>query len=334
MRLPAAALALFLVTPAFCQQAAAILTEAQRRAHSASVRYQGSLETFTATGRSRAKELIFERSGPRGAAKIRIRLLAPEDLKGMEVFVLGKTGQWLWNPASQRARRISAFEIRLMSADFNFADLEESDLTQFTGKVLQTEAVDGVLCWKLELHAGATEPSPYSRSLVWIRRDTYAVSKVENYAGERVARRILNRDFRQTQGIWTPYRVEVAQPDRKSGLELRLTRAEYNVAFDDANFVVPAPPESQGCAYMVQPQSATAPAEGFSGTVIVTTRTGCDWRAASDVEWLTILAGSGNGRATGAVAYRVSPNPTARARSATIAVGDRKVTVAQSAAGK
>lgn len=77
------------------------------------------------------------------------------------------------------------------------------------------------------------------------------------------------------------------------------------------------------CTYFLQPQSVTAPAAGLTGTIIVSTQAGCAVNATSNVSWIHIA-----GSSSGAVSYQVDAN-TGAARSGSITIGNRTVTVTQ-----
>jgi hypothetical protein len=337
--------ALFVAGTALCQDARSLLAEAQKRAHSDSVRYRGVLQTFDQAGTGSEKSWVFERLGPRGRSRILVRFLAPEEVKGVEILILnlkeGPSGQWLWTPASGRVRRITAPEVRLYGGEFGFDDLEEPDLTQFTGRLLEASApLDGAACWKIELRPRPGNPSPYTYSYLWLRKDNYVMAQMENYAGQTMSRRIASRGLREVQGRWTPREVEVTQPGRRARIVFRVDEAEYNVPLVEAAFKLPGPLPAAAeapavptgpCAYMLQPQSVDAPAAGIAGAIIVSTQPGCTWTATATARWISILAGSGKGP-TGAISFRAAPNTTPAARTGAIAVGNRTIAVKQAGA--
>jgi len=81
----------------------------------------------------------------------------------------------------------------------------------------------------------------------------------------------------------------------------------------------------------IAPVSAAFDAGGGSGTVSVTSPSGCSaWTAASDDPWITITSGEG-GTGNGAVAYGVAANPDVRPRTGTMTVAGRTFTVDQGA---
>lgn len=89
----------------------------------------------------------------------------------------------------------------------------------------------------------------------------------------------------------------------------------------------PAPPPS--CTYSISPSSASAPTAGSTGTVSVSTQSGCPWTGASGASWITVTAGA-TGSGNGSVSYLVLANAGA-ARTGTLTIAGRTFTVTQAA---
>ncbi len=90
--------------------------------------------------------------------------------------------------------------------------------------------------------------------------------------------------------------------------------------------------QANGCSYTVDPASAWPTPSGGSASVGVQAGSGCPWTAASNTPgWLTVTGGA-SGSGSGSVAYAVSAN-TGPARSGSLSVAGRTVSVEQAAAG-
>jgi hypothetical protein len=87
--------------------------------------------------------------------------------------------------------------------------------------------------------------------------------------------------------------------------------------------------QANGCTYVASPTSVSAVTGASSGSVAVTAGTGCTWTASSSASWLTVTSGA-SGSGNGSVGYAVAAN-TGAARSATLTVGGKTVTVNQAA---
>jgi subtilisin family serine protease len=84
------------------------------------------------------------------------------------------------------------------------------------------------------------------------------------------------------------------------------------------------------CSYTLSQSTQTSGASGSSGSVNVTTQSGCAWNATSNAPWITITAGS-SGIASGTVSYSVAPNQNGPARTGTITIAGQLFTVNQDA---
>ncbi|MEW6127725.1 MAG: BACON domain-containing carbohydrate-binding protein [Acidobacteriota bacterium] len=85
------------------------------------------------------------------------------------------------------------------------------------------------------------------------------------------------------------------------------------------------------CNYTISPTSQTYPVTGGSGSVTVTTTTGCNWTAVSNAAWITITSGA-SGSGSGAVNYTVASNAGNPSRSGTLTIAGRTFTVNQDGA--
>jgi YVTN family beta-propeller protein len=81
------------------------------------------------------------------------------------------------------------------------------------------------------------------------------------------------------------------------------------------------------CSYSI-PASQSVAAIASTGTLSVTSPSGCAWTASSNVEWITITSGS-SGSGNGTVAYAVAANPSGSSRIGTLTIARRTFTVTQ-----
>jgi len=223
-----------------------IVEEAQKRTDAKSQRYEGLLQVFDAKGKVSDKRWTFERLGSHGQSKAVLRFTAPAEVKGVALLVVNHpdraSDQWMWTPAIERDRRIALQDrsTRFFGTDFSFEDLEERDVDQYDYTLVGDDAVDGAACWKIQSTPRQTKSSQYTRSIVWIRRDTYALARIENYAKDDLLRRLAYADIRNVQGIWTARQLEMTDVKRGSRTRLTLDKLEYNVALKDEDFTLQA----------------------------------------------------------------------------------------------
>jgi Outer membrane lipoprotein-sorting protein len=223
-----------------------IVAESQRRTDAASQRYEGLLQVFDAKGKITDKRWTFERLGSHGSSKAVLRFTAPAEVKGVALLIVNhpdrSSDQWMWTPAIERDRRIALQDrsTRFFGTDFSFEDLEERDVDQYDYTLAGDDTAGGALCWKIESAPRHTKSSQYTRSIVWIRKDTYALARIENYIKDQIVRRLDYSAFEKAQGIWTARELEMADLRRGSRTRLTLDKLEYNVPFKDDDFTLQA----------------------------------------------------------------------------------------------
>jgi Outer membrane lipoprotein-sorting protein len=243
----AAILAVVLAAPLCAQtDARQIVSEAQRRTEAKSQRYEGVLQVLDAKGKVADKRWMFMRLGSHGASKAVLRFTAPAEVKGVALLIVNHpdraSDQWMWTPALQRERRIALQNrsTRFFGTDFSFEDLEERDVDQFDYRLLREEPIDGAPCWRIESVPSQRKISQYTRSEVWVRKDSFALAQVESFIKEEVVRRLKYSDFAQIQGIWTARRLEMHDLRRNSRTILTLEKLEYNVPLKEEDFTLQA----------------------------------------------------------------------------------------------
>lgn len=231
---------------AVADDARQIVSESQRRTDAASERYEGLLQVFDAKGKIADKRWTFDRLGSHGKSKAVLRFTAPAEVKGVALLIVNhpdrSSDQWMWTPAIERDRRIALQDrsTRFFGTDFSFEDLEERDIDQYDYTLKGDETIGGAACWKIESTPRQTKSSQYTRSTVWIRKDTYALARIENYVKDQVVRRLEYSAFEKAQGIWTARQLEMADLRRGSRTRLTLDKLEYNVPLKDDDFTLQA----------------------------------------------------------------------------------------------
>jgi hypothetical protein len=231
---------------ALAQDARQIMTEAQRRSEAQSQHYEGLLQVVDAKGKVTDKRWVYDRVGSHGRSRSVLTFVAPAEVKGVALLVVNypdrASDQWMWTPAIQRERRIALQDrsTRFFGTDFSFEDLEERDTDQYDYALLGDETIEGAACWKIESRPRKTKVSQYSRSHVWVRKDTYAFQRVENFIGDQLVRRLRYSKFENVQGIWTARVLETADLRRNSRTILTFDKLQYNVPMKDEDFTLQA----------------------------------------------------------------------------------------------
>ncbi|MGE3956856.1 MAG: outer membrane lipoprotein-sorting protein [Vicinamibacterales bacterium] len=223
-----------------------VVEESQKRTTAQSQRYEGILQVFDAKGKVSDKRWTLERLGSHGNSRMVLRFTQPAEVKGVALLVVNHpdraSDQWMWTPAIERDRRIALQDrsTRFFGTDFSFEDLEERDVNQYDYAMLGDDTIDGAATWKIQSTPKQTKSSQYSRSTVWIRKDNYALARIENYAKDQLVRRLNYADIQNVQGIWTARVLEMHDLKRNSRTRLTLDKLQYNVPLKDEDFTLQA----------------------------------------------------------------------------------------------
>jgi hypothetical protein len=100
------------------------------------------------------------------------------------------------------------------------------------------------------------------------------------------------------------------------------------VMIDGQTFTVTQEAVPTACTYTLAPTTQAVPATGGEYTVVVTTELSCSWTAVKSADWLT-FKDPFSGTASGAVVYKVTPNVSLQARTATITIAGQVLTITQ-----
>src|SRR5450755_123235 len=228
------------------QDARHIVAESQKRGQSQSQQYEGTLEVMGSPNKIGLKRWVFQRIGGYGASKAILRFKEPAGVKGVALLIVThpdrSSDQWIWTPALERERRIASQDrsTRFFGTDFSFEDLEERDVNQFDYKLLGEESYDGQRCWKIESKPKPGKSSQYTSSLLMIRKDIYVVVQIENFAKDKLARRIHYNDVQKQDGIWTARTIDVFDANRGSRTVLKFEKLRYNIPMKDESFTLEA----------------------------------------------------------------------------------------------
>jgi hypothetical protein len=225
---------------AHAQEPRQIIQEVQKRQHSNSQRYEGTLEVTGGGSRVATKRWTYQRIGEFGNSKAILRFTAPAEVKGVGLLIVNHpdraSDQWMWRPAIGRDQRIALQDrsTRFFGTDFSFEDLEERDVDQYDYKLLGEE--NGT--WKIESHPRKT--SQYTYSYFWIKKDNYTFVKVEAYNKKGLVRVIDYNDYELVKGIWTARLTEVFDMTRNSHTTLKYDKVDYNLPLSEDEFTLQA----------------------------------------------------------------------------------------------
>ena len=101
-----------------------------------------------------------------------------------------------------------------------------------------------------------------------------------------------------------------------------------NVSVNSSQFAVTQAPSP--CTYSVSPGTVAIPAQGSTVSVEIATLIGCSWTTSSPASWVTLSTASGSG--SNDVSLAAEQNGSTSARSVTVTIAGRPVSVTQAAA--
>src|SRR5277367_1856626 len=113
---------------AMAQDGRQIMQEVQKRNHSTSMRYEGTVQTSTDAKHITTKRWSYERIGDFGNSKAILRFTGPDDVKGVALLIVNHpdkaSDQWLWRPGSTRAQPAQDRSAKFYGTDFTCEDFE------------------------------------------------------------------------------------------------------------------------------------------------------------------------------------------------------------------
>src|SRR5580704_18502231 len=203
-----------------------IIIEVQKRQHSDSQRYEGTLEVTSQGNQVATKRWVYQRIGSFGNSKATLRFTAPAEVKGVGLLIVNHpdraSDQWMWRPAIGRDQRIALQDrsTRFFGTDFSFEDLEERDVDQYDYKLLGEE--NGT--WKIE--SRPRKSSQYTYSYFWIKKENYTFVRIEAYNKKGLVRVIDYKEYELVKGILTARLTEVFDVTRNSHTTLRYDKVD------------------------------------------------------------------------------------------------------------
>ncbi len=96
-----------------------------------------------------------------------------------------------------------------MGSDFSYEDLAQGSMTEdYTAEFLDYEELDNLDCVKLKLIPTESGPS-YDHLILWANNDDALSRKIEYYDEDGHLKTLLLTDFREVEGRWLAFRMEM-----------------------------------------------------------------------------------------------------------------------------
>ena len=174
------------------------------------------------------------------------------------------------------------------------------------------------LCLALMVFAAAAQAAQVT--LAWNANTETNISGYKVYYGT------ASRDYDWSidAGRVTTYTV----PNLTNGVTYFFAVTAYNASRVESTYSGEV--SNSTCTYSISPTTKSFTGSGGTGTVTVTTQTGCPWTASSGVSWLTITSGK-SGTGNGTINYSVVANTGTSSRTASSTFARNQFTVTQQA---
>lgn len=210
------------------------------------------MTSYDKASAQRVRELtVTEQTDPRGEHRTFMEFTGPADVTGTLFLHLSPRNesdqQWLWTPATRRARRLpdAARDENFMGTDLSYRDLElivrvqQWNDDEATATLLaEQEAVDGHACHVVELLPKNKE-FQYSRYKLWFGTDDLILWRVEVYDEDKKPfKRVTFRNYERIQDYATAREAEVQNVQYETHTTYKTVRIKYNSDVGDDLFSV------------------------------------------------------------------------------------------------
>ena len=168
-------------------------------------------------------------------------IMSPAKDKG-SVFLKRKKEMWNYVPSIERTIKMppSMMSQSWMGTDMTNDDLvKESSLkNDFTKKILGSEMIENLDCYKIELTPKANINSIWGKILIWISKKDYLQLKTKFYDQDHfLVNTILGKEVRMMGGKLIPTVMEVIPSDKKGHMtRIKYTSMQFDLKIDDQIF--------------------------------------------------------------------------------------------------
>lgn len=169
--------------------------------------------TLTEAGRSpRVRRLVtYQWRRKPGELAVLTRFTEPADIAGTGLLTLdhvsADTDQWIYLPALDRVRRISASRKggRFVNSELYYEDLRDRKPAQDQHRIIGREVLNGITCDILESTPTDAANSVYLKRVGWIDPATLLPLRVDFYEKNlsEPSKRLLVKKHGKVQGYWT-----------------------------------------------------------------------------------------------------------------------------------
>jgi len=151
-----------------------------------------AMRLIAKNGSERIREsVISNKLQPNGTDMQRlVHFLSPADINGTKILIHEQSKAhddiWIYLPSMKKVRRLLSNNQKdsFMGTDFSYTDITTPKVNDYVHTLLRREDVDGATCYVIEsvpITEDTRKDTGYSKSVTWIRVDTYVRIKAELY---------------------------------------------------------------------------------------------------------------------------------------------------------
>jgi hypothetical protein len=240
--------------PAIASPARELLDEAGHRNGSATWhdrKLDLTVESRSGDSVTRVREAkVEEANDPGGGHRTFIEFTAPADVEGALYLHLapvdGQEQEWIYAPATRRARRVAPGQTDESNTGAELGFREAEALTRvlasrdgdMEASLLGAETLDGRAIRVVRLVPKTPGPAGPESYDVWLGSDDLLVYKVVLHGGPGPVKEILASGYMTVDGHATPGTIELSAPDGSWRTTLRLHDVHYDVGLGEDQFSV------------------------------------------------------------------------------------------------
>ncbi len=155
--------------------------------------------------------------------------------------------QWLYLPALKKSKRIANDDKSgsFMGSDFNYSDMTDPDLDDYTFTLMKETEVRGAPAWQIKAvpkRPEVIEETGYRQSVLFVRKDNHVVVRAVRWMEKRGYLRYLDLvRLEQIEGIWTPLEMTMTTREGKRlnhKTVIRFDQVRYDQGLDPDLFTV------------------------------------------------------------------------------------------------
>ena len=171
-----------------------------------------------------------------------LEIKSPANVKGTRFLMIAKDGitdQRIYLPSLGKVRRITGEGTEsFLGTDFSYNDISylQRDSSLDTYTLLREEEYRGTLCYVIEGVPKDTK-SEYSKTNVWVEKDTKHLVKIAFYDRKNVLVKIMEMsNYEATQGVDTPRITKMTTLATNTATTINIIKMQYNMNIPDKIF--------------------------------------------------------------------------------------------------